>query len=111
VIREALWRLTDEQLPEGTNAVGGYWTRTNDPEIDLVGADRSPIAKRITFVGSVKWLENRPFDHRDLARLLIHRGQLPGADDNTPLLAVARSGCTAQGVRSLTPEDLMGAWT
>lgn len=111
VIREALWHLTDEQLPAGTNAVGGYWTRTNDPEIDLVGADRSPIAKKITFVGSVKWLENGRFDQRDLARLLTHRGQLPGADDETPLLAVARSGCTAQGVRSLSPEDLLGAWT
>lgn len=111
VIREALWRLTDGQLPEGTHAVGGYWTRTNDPEIDLVGADRSPIAKKITFVGSVKWLENGSFDHRDLARLLTHRSRLPGADDNTPLLAVTRSGCTAQGVRSLTPEDLIGAWT
>lgn len=110
VIREALWRLADDWLPEGTGVVGGYWTRTNDPEIDLIGADRSPIAKKITFAGSIKWLENKPFDQRDLARLITHRSQLPGADDDTPLLAVARSGCTAEGVTTLTPEDLLAAW-
>ncbi|MFC8697795.1 ATP-binding protein [Streptomyces parvus] len=110
VIREALWRLADDWLPEGTGVVGGYWTRTNDPEIDLIGADRSPIAKKITFAGSIKWLENKPFDQRDLARLITHRSQLPGADDDTPLLAVARSGCTAEGITALTPEDLLASW-
>ncbi len=68
VVREALWRLIDDHLPAGTQTIGGYWTRTNDPEIDIVGADRSPIAKRVTAVGSIKWLENKPFDQRDLAR-------------------------------------------
>jgi AAA+ ATPase superfamily predicted ATPase len=110
VIREALWRLTDDRLPEDTNVIGGYWTRTNDPEIDLVGADRSTIAKKVTLVGSIKWLENKPFDNRDLARLITHRSQLPGTDDSTPLLAVARSGCTADGILALTPEDLITAW-
>ncbi|WP_203187121.1 ATP-binding protein [Streptomyces pratensis] len=110
VIREALWRLTDDRLPEATNVIGGYWTRTNDPEIDLVGADRSPIAKKITLVGSIKWLENKPFDDRDLARLVTHRSQLPGTDDSTPLLAVTRSGSSANGILSLTPDDLITAW-
>ncbi|MCK2252932.1 MULTISPECIES: ATP-binding protein [unclassified Crossiella] len=110
VLRESLWRLIDVRLPEGTNAIGGYWTRTNDPEIDLIGADRSPIAKKITLVGSIKWREDKPFDHRDLARLIVHRAQLPGADEDTPLFAVARSGCTAEGVTHLTPEDLLTAW-
>lgn len=110
VIRDALWRLGEEQLPEGTDAVGGYWTRTNDPEIDIVGADRSPVAKKITLVGSIKWLENKPFDRRDLSRLITHRGQLYGADDDTPLIAVARSGCTAEGVEHLGPEQLIKAW-
>ncbi|TWG04184.1 hypothetical protein FHX80_112628 [Streptomyces brevispora] len=98
-------------LPAGTHAIGGYWTRTNNPEIDIIGADRAPIAKKITLVGSVKWLEKKPFDNRDLARLITHRSQLPGADDTTPLLAVTRSGCTADGVPTLTPEDLHGAWS
>ncbi|WP_372509467.1 DUF234 domain-containing protein [Streptomyces humicola] len=43
VIREALWRLTDDRLPAGTHALGGYWTRTNDPEIDFADADRAPM--------------------------------------------------------------------
>jgi uncharacterized protein len=110
VIREALWRLTDDHLPTGTHAIGGYWTRTNDPEIDIVGADRSPIAKRITVVGSIKWLENKPFDQRDLARLRTHRSQLPGADDTTPLLAVTRNTATAVGIPTLTPAQLIEAW-
>jgi hypothetical protein len=33
-------RMVEADLPGGTEAIGGYWTRTNDPEIDLVG----PIA-------------------------------------------------------------------
>lgn len=111
VIREALWRLADDRLPADSNAIGGYWTRTNDPEIDIIAADRSPIAKKITLVGSIKWLENRPFDARDLARLITHRSQLPGADDTTPLLAVTRNGCTVPRIPSLTPEDLLAAWT
>ena len=110
VLREALWRLPVGHLPDGTDAIGGYWTRTNDPEIDIVGADRSPIAKRITLVGSIKWLENRPFDARDLSRLIVHRSQLPGADDSTPLLALSRSGCTAEGVPAIGPAQLLTAW-
>ncbi|MBB1254513.1 AAA family ATPase [Streptomyces sp. OF3] len=110
VLRDALWRLADDHLPDGTDVIGGYWTRTNDPEIDIVGGDRAPIAKKITVVGSIKWLENKPFDHRDLSRLVVHRSQLPGADDTTPLLAVARSGCIADGITHLGPSDLIKAW-
>lgn len=110
VVRESLRRLPAGRLPEETAVVGGYWTRTNDPEIDLVGADRAPVAKRITFVGSVKWLENGPFDAHDLSRLLVHRSRLPGADDATELLAVSRSGRGVEGIRVLAPEDLLTAW-
>lgn len=110
VIRQGLRLLPAGVLPAGTDAIGGYWTRTNDPEIDLVGADRSPIAKKITLAGSIKWHENKPFDSRDLAELIVHRSQLPGSDDETQLLAVSRNGATAN-VQVLTPEDLLTAWT
>lgn len=110
VVRESLFRMRDGGVPEGTGAVGGYWTRTNDPEIDVVAADRGPVARRITAVGSVKWLENRPFDVHDLAVLLRHRSQLPGADDSTPLIAVARAGVAVDGVRAVGPDDLLDAW-
>jgi hypothetical protein len=110
VVREALRRLPPGILPDGTNMVGGYWTRTNDPEIDLVGADRGPIAKKITMVGSIKWLEGRTFDPHDLGRLVVHRSRLPGADDATALLAVTRTGTADGGVRTLGPDDLLAAW-
>ncbi|GAA4527884.1 ATP-binding protein [Nonomuraea ferruginea] len=108
VVRESLRRM--DGLPEETGAVGGYWTRTNDPEIDLVGADREPVAKRVTLLGSIKWLENRPFDHHDLTELIVHRSKMPGADADTPLYAVSRAGCTVDGVRHVTPEQLIEAW-
>lgn len=111
VIREALWRLVGPGLFEDTGAVGGYWTRTNNPEIDLVGADRTGVAKHLTFVGSVKWLENRAFGLRDLAQLHRHRDQLPGATDDTPLIAVSRSGVEVDGVTGVGPADLLEAWT
>lgn len=109
VVREALRRLP-EDLPPGTNAVGGYWTRTGDPEIDLVGADREPVAQRTTLVGSIKWQENRPFDAHDLSRLAQHRNRLPGAGVDTPMLAVSRTGSTVDGLPVLTPDDLLTAY-
>ncbi|MEU8020933.1 DUF234 domain-containing protein [Micromonospora haikouensis] len=109
-VREALRRLPVDRLPEGTSAVGGFWTRTNNPEIDLVGADREPVARRVTFVGSIKWLERRAFDGHDLGRLLLHRSLLPGADERTELVAVSRAGVDVDGVRALSPEDLLTAY-
>lgn len=111
VIREALWRRAEDLLPAGTDVVGGYWTRTNDPEIDLIGADRSPIAKKVTFAGSIKWLEQKKFDTHDLAQLVAHRAKLPGADDDTPLVAVARAGCDIPGLTTIGPDDMIDAWT
>ena len=110
VLRESLRRMSAEILPEGTNVVGGYWTRTNDPEIDIVGADKGPVAGKVTVAGLMKWLDSRPFDLHDLARLAVHRSQLPGATDSIPLLAVSRVGGTVQGVRVVGPEELITAW-
>lgn len=112
VLREALARYAPDILPSdigSVGAVGAYWTRTNDPEIDLVLADRAPVAKRILAVGSIKWRENAPFDGNDLARLHMHRGQLPGAQTDTPLIAVSRSGSAIDGVTVLGPDELLGA--
>ena len=110
VVREALERLPEDARPGGADVFGGYWTRTNDVEIDIVGADRAPAARKILAVGSVKWLENKPFDHRDLGALVAHRDRLPGADADTALVAVSRSGCSVEGVVHLGPTDLIQAW-
>ena len=58
LVRESLARLLPDGLLPAAPAIGGYWTRSNDVEIDLVGADRQPVAKQLLFLGSVKWLEN-----------------------------------------------------
>jgi hypothetical protein len=109
VVREALARL----LPVGGLAgqvVGGYWTRTNVPEVDLVGADRSPVAHDVTFTGSVKWLDHDPFGTADLNVLANSTALVPGAGPGTPLVAVSRSGVTAKAHLALGPQDLMEAW-
>jgi AAA+ ATPase superfamily predicted ATPase len=110
VIRETLWRLTDSRLPAGTEVVGSYWTRSNDPEIDIVCGDRSPVAGRITAVGSIKWHDRTPFDARDLAQLTLHRDRLPGTEPATTLLAVSRTGSAVDALPVLTPSDLITAW-
>lgn len=95
VIREALERLAPPVVvgADGVpGVVGGYWTRTNNPEIDLVVADRAPVAKQVIALGSVKWLEKAPFDGHDLGVLHGHRTKLPGAAPDAPLIVVARSG-------------------
>lgn len=113
LVREAIDRLPPEAIGLGdapAPVVGGYWTRTNDPEIDLVLADRAPVAERVLGVGSVKWHDHAPFDQTDLVTLASHRAQLPGADDSTPMIAVSRTGATTTGLTVLTPEDLLAAW-
>ncbi|MBO3745176.1 AAA family ATPase [Streptosporangiaceae bacterium NEAU-GS5] len=109
LIRESLRRM--DGLPEETGAIGGYWTRANDVEIDIVGADREPIAKKITMIGSIKWREDKPFDGHDLRALVAQQSRVPGADTGTPLYAVARSGATvSEGITVVAPEDLIAAW-
>lgn len=110
LVRESLARLGPEQLGGAGGVVGGYWTRSNDVEVDLVVADRAPVAEEVTAVGSVKWLEREPFGARDLASLLRHRDRVPGASVDTPLLVVSRSGCDVSGVTAIGPEQLLDAW-
>ncbi len=111
IVRESLARL----LPlDGlaAEAVGGYWTRTNVPEVDIIGADRNPLAKVITFAGSIKWLETEPFDNGDLNALAAATLQVPGASKDTPLIAVSRSGVgpNVNAAFKFGPNDLIKAW-
>jgi AAA+ ATPase superfamily predicted ATPase len=110
LIRESLARLLpDEKLPAAP-AIGAYWTRTNDIEIDIVGADRAPIAKELLFVGSVKWLESSPFDNHDLAALYRHRAAL--TLDPVPVVAISRSGTNCTGLAAAYgPSELLAAWS
>ncbi|MCY1138075.1 hypothetical protein OWR29_08710 [Actinoplanes sp. Pm04-4] len=93
--------------------MGGWWNRQFNPEIDLIGADRAPIAARIYFCGSLKWL-GAPFDNHDLHELREGARQVPGFDpSSTGLLAVSRSGTTLPaGSVDLVwgPDDVVAAW-
>lgn len=111
LVRESLERIaaTDPVLAEAA-VMGAYWTRTGDVEVDLVGVDQWPDARKVAVTGSIKWRERGPFDRHDLADLVTHRSQIPGAE-GSKLIAVSRSGCTAQDVdRAYGPADLVGAW-
>ena len=94
-------------------AVGGWWNRQFNPEIDLVGADRAPIASQIHFCGSLKWL-GTPFDIHDLHQLREGARHVPGFDtSHTGLIAVTRSGVTlpADALDVVWgPDDVVAAW-
>ncbi|MFI5807908.1 ATP-binding protein [Streptomyces sp. NPDC051561] len=98
-----------------TEAVGSWWNRRFDPELDLIGTDRAPLARHIHFVGSIKWL-NTPFDTHDLTELTRSAPQVPGFAPTTALVAVSRSGFHHQAAGApdlkLTwgPEDVVAAY-
>lgn len=109
MLRESLARLLPDDALPAAPAVGGYWTRSNDIEIDIVGADREPIASRLLFLGSIKWLENSTFDARDLDALQRHRAAI--TDQPVPLVAVSRSGVSCKGHDAeYGPSELITAW-
>jgi uncharacterized protein len=110
LVRDALTLLAaDDPRLHGAGAVGGWWPRSNDPEIDLVGADRLEEPSRLLFAGSVKWREDRPFGVTDTRRLIadLTRSALP---DALPLVAVARSKVSDPSVVGYTANDLLSAW-
>jgi hypothetical protein len=95
IIRDALsLSANDLPWPEAI-AVGGWWNRAFQPEIDLVGADRAPVARKIYYAGSVKWLD-RDFDDHDLAALQRDAAAVPGFEPGkTCLAAVSRAGAAS----------------
>jgi hypothetical protein len=96
-------------------AVGGWWNRRFDPEVDLVGTDRAPVASTIHFVGSVKWL-SEAFDRRDLHALRRSGAEVPGYDAaETGVAVVSLSGVTGGldlGANDAVwgPGDIVAAW-
>ncbi len=109
LVREALARLLPAQGIPAAPVVGGYWTRGNDVEIDIVGADRQPVATELLFLGSVKWLEKGQFDGHDLVALQRHRDRV--TSDPVPLIAVSRSGTSTTRIdAAFSPADLIEAW-
>ncbi len=96
-------------------AVGGWWNRQFNPEIDIIGADRAPVAQTVYFAGSVKWLSS-PFDARDLAELAASAAQVPGFDHGRcGLVIVSLSGVSPQVDSTKAdvvwgPSEILSAW-
>ncbi len=110
VVRQSLERLLPDERFGDARYVGSYWTRTNIPEVDLVGAaERVPTS--LSFVGSIKWRENAPFGRRDTQRLVEQRSLVPGGSD-ARLVGVSRRGFAADAGLDVevSPEDLLRAW-
>jgi uncharacterized protein len=116
LIRDALTNAAiDGDLPwNDAQHVGGWWNRQSNPEIDLVGADRGPVAKQILFAGSIKW-QDGPFDRHHLTALRRDAEAIPGFDPSgTGLVIVSRSGTDlADEPVDLTwgPGEVLAAWT
>ncbi|MFI2488368.1 ATP-binding protein [Promicromonospora kroppenstedtii] len=116
VVRESVARMPHAELGvpgDVSMAVGGFWNRTNSVEVDLVLADRGPVANRLYGVGSIKWT-TKPFGARELTELITHRSQVPGAFDGTGLVVVSRNGAEdgvgASGAVVLGPDELLAQW-
>jgi len=117
LVRQSLeMAALDGLLPwDQVEAVGGWWNRRFDPEVDLVGTDRAPVAQRVAFVGSVKWLAG-PFDHHDLAGLTRAAPLVPGfTPGGTGLVVASLSGTSPDLGRDAVdlvwgPEQVVSAW-
>jgi uncharacterized protein len=108
VVRESLeLAAISGSLPwRDAEAVGGWWNRRFDPEVDIVGGDRSPVARRLFFAGSIKWLGS-PFDRHDLNALRRAAAQVPGFEpDQAGLTVVSMSGVSP----GLNPDDVEVVW-
>lgn len=118
LVRDALSLVLDsDDFPwPGTETIGAWWNRQFNPEIDLVGADRSPAAKTITFAGSIKWL-GTPFDRHDLAALHAGAAQIPGfTPGSTGLAVVSLSGIEKSSYFNTvgliwSANDIVTSWT
>jgi len=115
IIRDALSRAAPDLPWPAADAVGGWWNRAFDPEVDLIGADRAPVARTLFYAGSVKWLD-RPFGDHDLAELRRGATQVPGFDPGgTALIAASASGFSDAAADGLAltwrPADVVAAFT
>jgi uncharacterized protein len=110
IIRDGVARL----LPiDGVDAhtVASYWTRDGRTEVDLVGIDGNGTKRRVSFIGSIKWRQRRPFSGADASALAAQLPLVPGVDARTALLAVSSSGFDVRDVPvTLGPAELLQAW-
>lgn len=112
VVRACIERALPDARFGQARFVCGYWTRSNDVEVDLVGVDDDQCPEIASFVGEVKWREQALFSREDAAALAAVRPRVPCTTPSTMLLGVSLSGFAA-GCKldlQLGPEQLLGAW-
>ena len=116
IVRSALERMAaagDDRL-NGARTFGGFWTRDNQVEIDLVGADREEPGDKVQIacVGTIKWRSAKPLDGSDIAALEASTLRMAGADLHTPVVAVSRRGFgrIARPVAEVTAEEILSAF-
>jgi uncharacterized protein len=115
---EPIVRASIEQMLPNTprfghaNFLSAYWTRTNNPEVDLVGHDDTHHPTTVAFIGSIKWRTNAPFSRQDSTALAAVRPHVPLTNDTTLLIGVSRSGFSPRAALDiqLDPNDLLNAW-
>ena len=111
IIRGGIERILPDARFGAARFVGGYWTRDNRVEVDLIGGADTAHADPVAFIGSIKWRESEPFDRTDLATLITHREEVPGAGERSILVGVSRNGYdTADLDVELGPTDIVNAW-
>ena len=111
VVREAVWRLAPTSPWPRAKAVGNWWPRNNNPEIDLVGADDRP-AGNIYFVGTIKWRTDKPITSREAAQLVTDAASVPGAPPDVAAVGVCPGGMADGAPLDIvwTADDLLQAW-
>lgn len=117
LVREAVELVAiAEGLPWPVQSVGGWWNRQFNPEVDLVGADRAPVAQSVLLGGSIKWI-GTPFDGHDLADLMNAVVQIPGfTPGKSGLMVVSLNGLAPQVVADRLdvvwgPSEVLSAWS
>jgi uncharacterized protein len=113
LVRESLERaLPDADAFGDARYVGAYWNRAGTVEVDLVGGDARPVAKRVEFVGSVKWRQRHPFGRVDGLELAAARERVPGAGPDTRLVGVSAQGFDDDAPLDVRigPRGLVEAW-
>lgn len=111
ITRTALSRLLPDEAWPTAKVVGAWWPRNNNPEIDLIAANRYP-AEQIAFVGTIKWRSRGPVTTLEVDKLATEAVLVPGVTAATPLVAVHPTGrCRDPRIATTwSAADLLGAW-
>lgn len=111
IVRDSVARLLPIDRVDA-HTVASYWTRDGRTEVDLVGVEGTGSKRRVSFIGSIKWRQRRPFSGSDASALAARLPLVPGVDDRTVLLAVSSSGFDVRDVPiTLGPAELLEAWS